>query len=382
MRDRVFYPRLESLRGVAAFVVLVHHAAGATGVLQDTALPKSVFIPAMIWATLLHGGAAVMLFFVLSGFVMGLNIDLTRGLTARLFAEFILRRILRLYPVVFVSIAFAIVIFHYIGGRHFSLDETVDLLLVRAIDVNPPLWSIKVEAAVSVIYPFLLLVVVRGGNSARGLILPVAISCYFMGYGPQMILLYLIAFVLGLLIPYLGKDLMAELGSRGSLLLLPVAVCAYSSGAIVGYYQLLPPSPAMFLQIFGAFYLVAFVIAWGDRIGWLEQTPLRFLGHISFSLYALHYPIIIGVTALFTHLSFWPQRAMILLTSVPLSLLVAAAASRFVEQPFQRLGRILAPMRPTGPPAVMAALPRLHEVARPVAEAINQRGSQGSLRNP
>jgi peptidoglycan/LPS O-acetylase OafA/YrhL len=300
----------------------------------------------MIWASVFHGGAAVILFFVLSGFVMGLNVDLTPGLTPKLFGEFILRRALRLYPVVFVAILFAMVTSHYVFEHHFDVDETIDLLLLQKVDVDPPLWSIKVEAAVSAIYPFLLFIVMWGGNAARGLILPVTIFCYFMGYGPQLILAYLSAFVLGLLIPYLGKDVMTGLGPKWSLLLLPVAFFTYSSGNIIGYYQLLPPSPPIFLQTIGAFYIVAFVLVWGDKIGWLDSAPLRWLGRISFSLYALHYPIVMSVSELFKDLPFWQQRAAILVTSVPLSLLIAAGASRLIERPFQQLGRRLAPMQP------------------------------------
>lgn len=54
----VYRPELDGLRGLAAYIVLVSHASNMTG----------------LWGTLLGNGAGqfgVMLFFVLSGFLMG-----------------------------------------------------------------------------------------------------------------------------------------------------------------------------------------------------------------------------------------------------------------------------------------------------------------------
>jgi peptidoglycan/LPS O-acetylase OafA/YrhL len=68
--------------------------------------------------------------------------------------------------------------------------------------------------------------------------------------------------------------------------------------------------------------------------------------HISYRLYAFHYPTIIDLSILFVGMSYWPRAVALLPTSVPLSLLIASGASRLIEQPFQRLGRRLTSMQP------------------------------------
>jgi peptidoglycan/LPS O-acetylase OafA/YrhL len=341
-RSRVFYPQLESLRGLAAFVVLLHHALGGAISIDDPANPHSIRVLGIIWTFLFNGGSAVILFFVLSGFVMGLNVDLNDGLTLKLYAKFLLRRIFRLYPVVFVSIVLALAGHHYWVRQNFSLEETINFFLLRSVSANPPLWSIQVEAIVSAIYPLLLFVVVRGGNAARALILPVCIAFYFLGYGPQIVLGYVPAFILGLLIPYVGQDLMADLGRKWSLILLPVAFCVYSSTGLIGLFQLLPPSPGLLMQTIGAFYIVAFFTFWCDKVVWLETGFVRWLGRVSFSLYAVHVPVILWIAPFVAGPPSWKRVLLTVGLSVPASLLVAAIVARLVEWPFQRLGRKIA----------------------------------------
>jgi peptidoglycan/LPS O-acetylase OafA/YrhL len=107
-RPRIFHPQLESLRGLAAFIVLLHHALGGAISIGDPGLPHSIRAFGLLWTFLFNGGSAVILFFVLSGFVMGLNVDLENGLTAGLYLKFLVRRVFRLYPVVLVSIILAV----------------------------------------------------------------------------------------------------------------------------------------------------------------------------------------------------------------------------------------------------------------------------------
>jgi peptidoglycan/LPS O-acetylase OafA/YrhL len=337
MQPRVFYPQLESLRGLAAFIVLLHHAIPIS--INDPALSNALFSLAMAWGFVFHGGAAVILFFVLSGFVMGLNVDLTNGLSVGQYCEFLLRRVFRLYPVVFVSIISSLLIRWYGFGEHFSPSQVLNFFSLVDISINPPLWSIQVEAVVSAIYPILLFIVIRGGNAARGLILPVTIILYFLGYGPQLVLPHLSAFVLGLLVPYLGKELMTGLGGRWSTILLPFVFCAYSSGNVIGYYQLLPPSPPIFLQAFGAFYIVAFVTYRCQDYDWLKTGLARWLGRISYSLYAMHFWVVLAISSHFAAQPPWLRLFSTLIVGVPASLLVGALVAHTVEWPFQRLGR-------------------------------------------
>lgn len=339
---RVFYPQLESLRGIAAFIVVLHHALIIS--IDDPSLPEPLYLLTVVWSFLFHGGAAVILFFVLSGFVLSLNFDLTEGLRPSLYGRFLIRRVLRLYPVVFVSIVLALEKNYYWGGPAFEPRQIADMFLLRDVTLNQPLWSIQVEALVSGIYPLLLLAFVRGRNAAVGLFLPIALVAYFWGHGPEVILKYLPAFLLGLLIPTAGYDLMMKLGRSFATLSLPVVFCLYSSGIILGHYRLTGSSPALFLQMFGSFYIVAFVAFWGYDVQWLKTGIARWLGRISYSLYALHFPIVGFVASYFNEPSSWHRVVVVLAVSIPLSLLCATIAAHAIEWPFHRLGRKITSM--------------------------------------
>lgn len=92
-----FNPRLESLRGLAALTVALQHSfrafpAGAsqtpTGQIAD-----HVF----------NGNAAVTLFFVLSGYVLGLGLRHAGPFNLGTWGTFSLRRVFRIYPMLLVS---------------------------------------------------------------------------------------------------------------------------------------------------------------------------------------------------------------------------------------------------------------------------------------
>ena len=91
--NRQFYPRLEVLRGVAALMVALFHVGqtpyidvtSASRKLIDPALKSVEFTwPAQIARIVGNGPGAVLLFFILSGFVLTL----------------LIQRLRRLYPVV------------------------------------------------------------------------------------------------------------------------------------------------------------------------------------------------------------------------------------------------------------------------------------------
>src|SRR5580704_7413811 len=93
-----FLSSLESLRGFAALTVCLFHAAdiqyAGEQILQQHAALRLV----------LNGHGAVILFFVLSGFVLRLSLDTRAGTSnALLSLKFVTARLFRLYPVVIAT---------------------------------------------------------------------------------------------------------------------------------------------------------------------------------------------------------------------------------------------------------------------------------------
>jgi peptidoglycan/LPS O-acetylase OafA/YrhL len=340
MQPKEFYPQLESLRGIAVLVVFLWHAMyiGWSGV---PSMPIGERLFALTWSFLFHGGAAVILFLVLSGFVLGINLEPKAALSLGQYGRFLVRRFFRLYPMVVVAALFGVAVWTHLGKTYTAAD-IVNFLLLRDISENAPLWGIQIGIAIGAIYPLAYLAVVFAGNGGRALLLASVVSCFFLGYGPGWLLPYAPPFMLGLLVPYFGRDLMLDLGWRRAALIFPLAFCIFSSGNIIGIYQLLPPTPPLLMQSIGAFYIVSFVMYWGNKVPWLLSTAPRFFGRISYSLYAIHFPIVVWTGEAFKNVSALPLKlSLILFVSMALSIAAAWIVASLIEHPLNRLGRKL-----------------------------------------
>src|ERR1700733_3647449 len=163
---RTFFGTLESLRGVAAFLVVLAHMPPAIWALKNI-----LFIQ--------HGVLMVPFFFVLSGFVICYNyyeviFDKTQ------FFRFIFLRFFRLYPVhfVFLLVWLSFEIARYVAYWHYGIRPPVtvpfhensiqalieNIFLVQALgfsshatSFNGPSWSISVEFYTYVIFGVVVL---------------------------------------------------------------------------------------------------------------------------------------------------------------------------------------------------------------------------------
>jgi peptidoglycan/LPS O-acetylase OafA/YrhL len=87
----------------------------------------------------------------------------------------------------------------------------------------------------------------------------------------------------------------------------------------------------------GALVAAPLVQQWAGRRcwRWLDNRPLQWIGVRSYSVYLVHLPLIEALkTPVLDRLSGWPAFGVILLLSVPASLLVAHASYELIERPF------------------------------------------------
>lgn len=166
---------LDALRGLAAALVVVHHAPAFLGRL----LPGY------------HAFLAVDLFFVLSGFVIGFSYE-HRLETKLRFSDFVAARLIRLYPVYFIGSLLGAVLQIVVGHDTSSMSWHVvlfgvlllpDLLSVsRALfPLDGPAWSLFLEIVANVIYAGL--VCRRRANNAVLYVIAVisfAFLCWWM----------------------------------------------------------------------------------------------------------------------------------------------------------------------------------------------------------
>ena len=104
---------------------------------------------------LVNGSGAVILFFVMSGFALATQIRHDPP-GWRSYRSFIVRRLFRLMPIVWLSIALAAVI-HVAAHKtpSFDPDELISNALLYNFSLNAPLWSLYVELWCSVVFPLL-----------------------------------------------------------------------------------------------------------------------------------------------------------------------------------------------------------------------------------
>lgn len=145
-------PSLTGLRFVAATMVLVHHAA---------MVGQVPFLSS--WHG--FGTTGVSFFFVLSGFVLTWS---TPG--SEKISDFYVKRVFRIWPLMFLSILLAIPVFY--SGRGVPIDVAALMLQIFALQAwfsspkiyfggNPANWSLSNEAFFYLAHPFIALAIKR-----------------------------------------------------------------------------------------------------------------------------------------------------------------------------------------------------------------------------
>jgi peptidoglycan/LPS O-acetylase OafA/YrhL len=384
---------------MAALVVAVSHAvfagvpALANGYAQAAAGPANdglralVFSPLhVVWA----GQEAVLVFFVLSGFVLtrvALSWDIRR------FARYYPSRLLRLYLPVWGSVAVALALREVatrqvLPGATWWLDDngraTVDLgTVVHAATlldgfggfaINTVLWTLKWEIVFSLLLPVFVAMALLTRRAK--MTLPALAAAFLIIVAARSeALRYLSIFSLGALLAGAETSLAratAAFARRpaaarvATAVLTPACVLgltahwwtdAHRTSSLMG-------KPVVVAVISGGALMA--VVAAITLPSWrraLETPVAQWLGERSFSLYLVHVPII--VTLAFG-LGGRPQAVPFLFVSLLLALAGAECFFRVVERPAHRLARAIGRPRLARRPA--ATVPTtLDVVGRPAA---------------
>ena len=363
------YPQLDALRGMAALMVVINHFV-LVGPLW--------WIPKSPMRVLALGHEAVILFFILSGFVLTLQLTSDRRMTYR---DYMIRRICRIYlPYLAVLVAafFAITLiniepvtwagswFNDIWTGSFSGSEILDHLLFigqyKANRVLPVIWSLIYEMRISLMMP--LVVYCASRFSARAclaaaLFISVVSFLFAMGRNADetsspsfsgdwaMTVHYLGMFIVGATLARhrarwqrwlaKGNRTMFVLAASLTLYFLSRSVMSITSGAIGQYIF-------DWCVVAGASGIVCTAIASSGFTRVLAKGPVVFLGAISYSLYLTHTVVLLAVIHLMPDSgSAW--RAI--LTAALLVIPVAAITHFVVERPSILLGKFLTGKRVT-----------------------------------
>lgn len=337
-----------ALRAVAALIILMHHYA--------------LYAPLRDWAAPLAGDVldwfasyarATQVFFVVGGYVAAHTIG-SRQWSLQHLWRFVLQRYCRLGLPSLAVVVMILPIYAFARGwvSDDVLGEVVtlpqflahlvflqDILGYEALSTG--LWFVCINFQLSIAYALILACEHHFRGKGDGWFmrlgwLAAVSSLFFFNLNPEWDIwgLYFFPYFFMGIIVYravrgLGKAFLAY------QLLLIVAICVEWRWRLV------------IAMMFGMALYIAERSGLGER--WPRSRWLASLGRISFSLFLVHFPVLVLVGGLWARLGWDSPLAAIggLLVAVGLALLVAALFHRWVEEPARRLShRFRAPALP------------------------------------
>jgi peptidoglycan/LPS O-acetylase OafA/YrhL len=355
---------LDAVRGLAACGVLLSHCYLTIPEKRRAAIDSS------FWSAPLHpfhdGTGAVIIFFVLSGYV--LSLPYWRGIQ-QTYLHFIIRRICRIYLPFAASLVFAALLYllpvtpaaldtsHWFnnwGPSDFPApsDLAGHFLMVGTyptIRLNNVMWSLVSEMRISAIFP--LLVVLSRAPRLAGitafLIMAIATKLIVLSAGQithptvapnvWISLLWTLQFtpffIAGILLNKYRQPI-ATLWKEAST---PLRLCFYATPAIIFCmrHQLTDPLGDA-LDGLAAAIIIVLALEAPQLRSFLNRPIPQWLGRISYSIYLVHLPILLVIgRVVLAHAPF----LVFVGTIVAASLGAATLMHRFVELPAINLGR-------------------------------------------
>ncbi|MFC3798095.1 acyltransferase family protein [Cohnella sp. GCM10012308] len=367
MKNR--YLQLDALRGLAAAIVLLGHvyAVHAEHSTWETLLFDSPFSP---FAFLLNGHAAVIFFFVLSGFVLSLPILGSRKVA---YGSYIVKRFFRIYVPYIISIAAAIPLLAFAPKFQSDLfapaynanwthsltakeivNHAIAIGPFRTVDLNGVIWTLVHEMRISIVFPFVVLILMARKWGATLMALPAlsvlsALTISYAHINAGDTLHYLCFFILGMLIAKYKSELIDFIGRRlahirWALWIAGFVVYNYSyfvAKSLAGVQATFPYGwmAGDYLYAVGVCALLVLSLSSPRATFWLTRKTPVFLGKISFSLYLYHFLILLS----FMHYFYGRASFYLLLPSaVAISFAAGYLGYKFIELPSIELGRRIA----------------------------------------
>jgi len=360
---------LDSLRGLAALAVSFYH--GQTLFASGAAAAVLALLAMTPLHAMFDGGRAVVFFFVLSGFVLA--VPFFRGPVSPV--GFVLKRMARIYPAYWAVLIIAILVQVFTGGPAIGAPCTMgfgDLALLKTcVDPAPPwhavaflialfseyqgyflydpvMWSLVQELRLSILFPLIMLPVVR--FPSRWVLLaslPLVVAGFFANSvsdgnplplsGPYATIYYAWFFVLGAVaakhIEQLA-GLVRGFTARRAALWLAVTLIVFGSLPVIGFASPVEEAAVGLSTV----SLMVLGLAWSGLSRLLVSSSLRVLGRMAYSYYLVHYVALeLAARLLFGRI---PSLALFVL-GIAVALIMAWASYRWIEVPSIRLGHAL-----------------------------------------
>ena len=354
-------PALDGLRGVAILLVYLYHYGGGL---------HSEHIGGRLFGYLTESGwTGVVVFFVLSGFLITAGLRRSEGQAHHRLRNFYARRALRVLPLYYASLGLAFLSALATSARY---DEMKPLLVYAAFLQNvppfvplanaapPPLplfhfWTLAVEEQFYLLWPALILlartsqarmrlcVLVFGGSAAfRIAIWSGHTSDLTRGTLAGSLPVHVGALALGAALALcLESDRWLLLERYAPAVVIAGLLGFGLAGVRTGSLDLKAPlqvTLGLICVSFSAAALIVLALHTGLTKRILGIAPLRWLGRISYGVYVFHIllePLFNGVGEHFAHLQYGPRyQAVRFIVALPVSIVAAALSFALLESPF------------------------------------------------
>jgi peptidoglycan/LPS O-acetylase OafA/YrhL len=373
--EQAFHPRLEALRGLAALGVAAFHAWYAPWLdpngrahqflaadPSDGALAQLARFAGRILA---NGDGAVVIFFVLSGFVLAGSLERGPTQLGPAGRRFLVARLFRIYPAIAATVIMFAVAFwlsgkQLMGAGSYTPPKLLSNILLLEVSIDPVMWSLQVEVLAIPLVFAAYFMFRRWGTPALAALSALLIGLSFSGTWQNAIPSVhqfgtVFAFMLGVMAFVVGRPLVREWSPRAAQVgLAAAAVAFFATRPLVGFAS----NWSVILEAaFGAVIVALLAFAQTNKQNaLLDSSVAKFYGRISYSFYLVH-PL--------TLLVLWSEPAMLgrvvsagvpegvaaLLLFVGSTLIVtplAWAMQRWIERLGIAVGRIVAKTAPLG----------------------------------
>ncbi len=319
---------LDSLRGIASLQVVIYHCfCGLPFLLKNMFLPKDGSLPEkdaifFINNSPLHffwsGHYAVILFFVLSGFVLSIPFYKTEKPG---YLSFFIKRIVRLYLPCAAIITLSVIGWYFlynkaalspytdwlqdIWSRPMNEGYLKNVYLLNAYfhNVASVLWTLPIELQLSLVLP-IFLVLISKMNKTRAVVFVAAYIVFYhclvyfqiiKAYPFLHVFFYFTFFLMGAVLSRHKQDYVAQFDKLPNFIfyfLLFVSLMIYTSQVSFWWLPsslqvLLKKVPDDYMACIAAILFIGFALS--KRFCFILSSPvLIWLGKISFSLYLTH----------------------------------------------------------------------------------------------
>lgn len=310
------FEELDSLRGLAALSVVINHFS-----LTFTSSLVLKYFGAF-------GHEAVIFFFVLSGFVLSLGFKNGSVLG---YKQFMLKRFIRIYFPYWAAIISMFIISSNIYYHNINISEWYDsiwthnnltisnifnhVILLGSFDTHetlPVIWSLTYEMRISFFIPLMALFIIKFNwkqSMIIGLIiasLGVTLTDYFESTNYFLTMYYLFMFIIGSIIAKYHNEIISFYNNfrvYNKLCLFCIGIlCYFGSQRLRFIFSWNEPYREIlndFFAIIGSSIFIIIAISSTIASKTLNNTVLKFLGKISYSLYLFHTIILLTTVRLF-----------------------------------------------------------------------------------